>query len=134
MGFEICQRRIAVMQFEAAVFFMKESIRCLFLKHPSTIASCIVLISDIRVTMFKHLKLHHRFSLLDLVTVNTLNSKVLAGSTLKFNRGSSLLRVFEAWMPMQAYTEVLTATLGRLFPLLNWLPLNLCTGTANLCK
>ena len=114
LGRKSCQLRIAVMLFETAV---NPSMGA-FLKHPC----------------FKHLKLHHRFSLLDLVTVNTLNSKVLAGSALKFNRGSSLLRVFEAWMPMRAYTEVLTATLGRLFPLLNWLTLNLCTSTANLCK
>jgi len=100
LGFEICQRRIAVTQFEAAV-------------NPSLGAS-------LKHPCFKHLKLHHRYSPLGLVAAYIWILKTLTASIIEFSCENGLLNVFEARTPKQAYMDVFTATFYRLFSQLNW--------------
>jgi len=104
LGFEICQRRIAVMQIEAAVNPSMGA--CL--KHPC----------------FKNLSLHHRYPPQGLVAANTCTYKNVAASIIEFSCENGLLNVFEARTPKQAYMDVFTATFCRLFLQLDWPNLN----------
>ncbi len=100
LNFEICQRRIAVMQIEAA---MNPSMGAC-LKHPC----------------FKNLSLHHRYPPQGLVAANTLVGNDFAAAKTEFRSGSGPLKVFEAGMPKQAPMDGFIAPLSGPFPLRNW--------------